>query len=209
VATTRWEIKKLQNELAALDRTPRPKAKALMDKSAVAKPIDGKEYHFEVRRDRIAFIDIEKLTDMIKSEVKLRLRMSGPRGRALSGVVGPVGDFSMRYEMGLAMPDSMADILDMREVSLQLRGWEIVPEGDLRGESFATVASPVSVYGRIINRINPATGTITLWIYPDGYPLYRRLRDDLHARGFLVAARPLPEGMSIRGSPGGSLSAGQ
>ena len=80
-----------------------------------------------------------------------------------------------------------------------------------RGAPSASIStvSPASVYGRITHRINPSTATITLWIYPDGYPLYRRLRDDLHARGFLVAARPLPAGMSIRGSPGGSLSAGQ
>jgi hypothetical protein len=48
-----------------------------------------------------------------------------------------------------------------------------------------------------------------MWVYADGFPLYRRLRDELHARGFLVAARPLPEGMTIKGSPSGSLSAGQ
>ncbi len=48
-----------------------------------------------------------------------------------------------------------------------------------------------------------------MWIYPDGFALYRRLRDDLHARGFTVAARPLPDNMTIRGSPSGSLSAGQ
>jgi hypothetical protein len=209
VATTRWEIKKIQGELVALEKTPRPKVNALMDKSAVAKPIDGKEYHFEVRRDRVAFLDIDKFTELVKTDVRLRLRMSSGRNRSLSGVVGPVGDFSMRYEMGMTMPESMAEMLDMRGVSLQLHGWELVPENDLRGESYETLASPASSYGRVIRRINPATATITLWIYPDGYPLYRRIRDELHAKGFLVAARPLPDGMSIRGSPGGSLSAGQ
>jgi hypothetical protein len=48
-----------------------------------------------------------------------------------------------------------------------------------------------------------------MWIYPDGFELFRKLRDDLHARGFMVAARPLPDGMSIRASPAGSQSAGQ
>ena len=48
-----------------------------------------------------------------------------------------------------------------------------------------------------------------MWVYPDGFALYRKLRDDLHERGYTVSARPLPEGMAIRGSPAGSVSAGQ
>jgi hypothetical protein len=52
-------------------------------------------------------------------------------------------------------------------------------------------------------------GTITLWVYPDSFTLYRRLRDELVTRGFSVAARPLPTGMTIRGSPMGTQSAAQ
>ncbi len=48
-----------------------------------------------------------------------------------------------------------------------------------------------------------------MWIYPDGFPLYRKLMESLHARVFLVAARPLPEGTAIRGIPSGSASAAQ
>jgi hypothetical protein len=61
----------------------------------------------------------------------------------------------------------------------------------------------------VLNRLNPERNSITLWVYADSYPLFRKLREDLHARGFLVAARPLPDGIPIRGSPAGSLSAGQ
>ena len=40
-----------------------------------------------------------------------------------------------------------------------------------------------------------------------GEPLFRQVRDDLTKRGFSVAARPLPAGMTIRGSPMGTQSA--
>jgi len=207
-AAARWEVDRLKAEVAALAQAPRAKARPLMDQGAVAKPIDGKEFHFEIRGDRVAFIDLEKLTESVKTDARLRMRL-GSRGRPMAGVVGPVGDFSMRYEMGPTVPESMSDLLDPREVSYALRGWEIVPEQDLRGETYETTRQPASVFARAIRRLNPSTATITLWIYPEGFPLYRRLREDLHARGFLVAARPLPDGMAIRGSPSGSLSAGQ
>ena len=205
---TKWEVKKLEEEVETLANLPRPKAQPLRDKGAVAKPVDGKEFHFEVRGDRVAYLDIEKLTDMVKTEVRLNLRMN-LRGKPFGGTVGPVGDFSMSYEMAPEMSDAIAEALGRREISYQLRGWEIVPERSDRGEPYERAWQPASSFARAVARLNPARASITFWIYPDGFGLYRRLRDDLHARGFLVAARPLPEGMSIRGSPAGSLSAGQ
>jgi hypothetical protein len=50
---------------------------------------------------------------------------------------------------------------------------------------------------------------VTFWVYPDSFELYSRLRDELVSSGFSVAGRPLPEGMTIRGSPMGSVSAAQ
>ena len=59
-------------------------------KSAVAKPTDGTEYHFEVRGNRVAFIDVDRLVEMVKTDARIRLRSGGQRGR-LANTVGPVG----------------------------------------------------------------------------------------------------------------------
>jgi hypothetical protein len=147
--------------------------------------------------------------DKLKSDARIRLRSGTVRGR-LAATVGPVGSFSLSYVLGRLLPDSIADIVDNRDAgSYNLLGWEIIPEGNNRGEAFEATRSPSSNYARAINRLSPGRDTVTMWIYPDAFPLYRKLRDDLHARGFLVAARPLPDGTAIRGSPVGSVSAGQ
>ncbi len=202
------ERDRLKRELAALERFPQTKAHPLMAKGAVAKPTDGTEYHFEVRRNRVAFVDLDRLVEMVKTDAKLKLRSGGPRGR-LASTVGPVGSFSLRYEMGRNIPEALAEMLNQGEMTYNLLGWEIVPEGPNRGETLESTRSPSSSYARAIRRLSPGHDTITMWIYPDGFALYRQLRDDLHAHGFLVAARPLPEGTTIKGSPSGSLSAGQ
>jgi hypothetical protein len=201
----RGERDRLKAELASLARVPVPRSKALMAKSAVAKPTDGEEFHFEVRRDRVSFIDLDKLIELVKDDARLRLRVGGGRSR-LAASVGPVGWFALRYEMGRGLPEGMGD---PREATYMLRGWEVVPETPDRGETLEETRARTSNYARAISRLNPGHDTVTMWIYPDGFALYRRLRDDLHARGFLVAARPLPEGTSIKGSPVGSVSAGQ
>ena len=105
------------------------------------------------------------------------------------------------------MPGSVEELLERKSLRYDLRAWELVPEFESRGETYEATKNPISEFTRAVNRINPDRGTITLWVYPDSFTLYRRLRDELVARGFSVAARPLPAGMTIRGSPMGTQSA--
>ncbi len=204
----RAERDQLKGEVAAIEKAPRPKAKLLADMNPVARPADGDEFHFELRRNRVAFIDLERLMEKVKTDAKLRIRLAdGPR--TIASQVGPVGPFSLRYEMSREPTLSVDDLLERGRVSYGLRGWEIVPEFEGRGDTFEASRSPVSDFSRALGRLSPARSTITMWVYPDSFALFRRLRDDLHARGFMVAARPLPEAMTIRGSPSGSLSASQ
>jgi hypothetical protein len=46
-------------------------------------------------------------------------------------------------------------------------------------------------------------------VYPDGFDAFRQIRQDLYRRGYVIAARPLPPGSPISGSPDGTKSAAQ
>lgn len=200
---------RLKGEVTVISRIPRPRAKVLSHKNPVAKPAEGEEFHFELNKERVAYIDLERLLDLVKKDAHLRIRLSDGM-RTVSSRVGPVGAFSLEYALAKSIPLSLEGLMEGRgSLAYNMRGWEVVPEFAGRGETFETSRSPISEFARAVSRINPAKGTITFWVYPDSFGLYRKLRDDLNAKGFLVAARPLPEGMAIRGSPSGSLSAGQ
>jgi|GEM_PF-782714 len=200
---------RLKAELNAVAAAPRPKARSLVLKNPVAKPSDGTEYHFEVRRNRVTFIDLDRLLEHVKADAKIRIRMSD-RGRVIESKVGPVGPFSIEYILGRGISSGIEELLmDRPGISYDLRGWELVPEYEQRGETYEQARQPISQFSLAVSRISPSKGTITMWVYPDGFELYRKLRDGLHDRGFTVAARPLPDGMAIRGSPAGSVSAGQ
>ena len=199
---------RLKEEVVALSRAPRPRAKVLSNKNPVARPTEGNEYHFEIRGDRVTFIDLERLLLMVKNDARLRIRLSDG-ARVVDSRVGPVGAFSLHYSLMRSIPGGLEELMERRGVSYQLRAWEVVPEFEGRGETFDATRGPISEFARVLNRLNVAKDSITLWTYPDGFDLFRKLRDDLRARGFTVAARPLPQGMAVRGSPAGSLSAGQ
>jgi hypothetical protein len=207
-ARLRAERGKIEAELTSLANAPKTKRKSLIDRTPVARPAEGNEYHFEVRRDRVTVIDLERLLERVKIDAQLRIRMN-EGNRPISSTIGPVGAFSLRYELGRSIADAVGDLVEMRKPTYTLRSWELVPEFDGRGETFDAAFRPASEFARTINRLSPSHATITMWVYPDGFALYRKLRDELHTRGFVVAARPLPANLPIRGSPAGSLSAGQ
>jgi hypothetical protein len=194
--------------VTTLRQLPRPKSASILSKSPVARPAVSDEYHFELQRNRITFINLERLLQMTREDAQVRIRMTD-RLPAISSRVGPVGAFSLEYELVRAVPGSMEELLERKSIRFDLRAWELVPEFENRGETIETTRSPLSEFSRAVNRISPAHATITLWVYPDSFLLYRRIRAELVERGFSVAARPLPEGMTIRGSPQGTQSAAQ
>lgn len=205
----RAESDRLQGELAAIAEAPRPRARPLVEKTPVARPPSGDEFHFEVRHGRIAYIDLEGLLDRVRTDAKVQIRLADRLG-PIGGTVGPEGDFSIHYEMS---PDGLdiGDVLSRSPIraSYSLNAWEIIPRSEVRGETLVQALQPGSDFSRAVNTLSPSSASLTLWVYPDSFALYRQLRELLHQRGFLVAARPLPAGVAIRGSPGGSLSASQ
>ena len=207
-ALLRAERDRLRGEVARLDKIPKPRPKSLVDQNPVAKQVQGEEHHFEIRRDRVTYINLDKLVEIVKQDAKLRVRLSNG-ARVITSRVGPVGSFSMRYEFAMAVPGSVEELMERRGVNFDLRSWELVPEFDGRGETYDAAMRPMSEYNRALHRIDAGRSTVTIWVYPDGFRLYRKLRDALHARGYLVAARPLPEGIPMRASSNGSFSAGQ
>jgi hypothetical protein len=197
----------VEKEIVALRSAPRAKATSIISRTPVSKVARNEEFHFELRHDRVSYINLTQLLNMCKSDAQVRLRLSDRVG-VISSKVGPVGDFSLLYVLSRAV-DGADDLFDRRSMRYDLRGWELVPSGEMRGETFEAAQNPISQFSRAIGRISPGSATITLWVYPDSFGLYRQLRDGLAAHGYTVAARPLPDGMSIRGSPMGSLSAAQ
>ena len=203
----RSDLEKLRAEVAQLRTLPRPKATSILTKSPVSRPAWSDEFHFELRRNRVTFINLDRLLELAKADAQVRIRMSDRTG-VITSQVGPVGSFSLGYALGRATT-AIDELIERQSIRFDLKGWELIPESENRGETYEATRNPLSQYSQAINRLAPSRTVLTFWVYPDSFTLYRRLRAELMARGFSVAGRPLPEGMTIRGSPMGSVSATQ
>ncbi|HJT79154.1 MAG TPA: hypothetical protein VJ739_18300, partial [Gemmataceae bacterium] len=78
-----------------------------------------------------------------------------------------------------------------------------------RGETAEAALAPGSEFRQVADVIDPQQTTVTFWVYPDSFALYRRLRDYLYQRDVIVAGRPLPDGAPIASSRHGTRSRGQ
>jgi hypothetical protein len=201
------ERDRLKAEVASLRSLPLPKATSILSKNPVSQPAGGDEFHFELRRDRVSFVNLDRLLELAKSDAQVRIRMADRRGM-ITSQVGPVGSFSLTYVLGRAQP-GLEELMERQSIRFDLRGWEVVPASENRGDTYEATRNPISQYAMAIKRLTPGRSVVTMWVYPDSYKLFRKLRDELNDAGFSVAGRPLPEGMTIRGSPMGSVSAAQ
>jgi len=191
----RERSKRVIAEIEALRKAPSRK-QTLRYRVPVSHPLQSEELLFECRHGRISFIDYGKFMAEIENTLSdgEKLRSTG----RYSGVTEPVGPFRMHYTVEIDPYTSKAAL-----------SWEIEPVSFVRGETLEQALAPGSEFRRVIDSIEPASTAVTLCVYPDSFPLYRKLRDYMHERDIVVAGRPLPEGASIAASRNGTASRGQ
>lgn len=175
----------------------------------VAKLVDSKEVHFQVQNNRVAHIPLEQLIE----EVKRRARSEASRlvtQNEWTDSVGPAGGFQLRfvlrrYDVPIDMPGQNRATASY----VRVEHWVLLPVSPHLGEPVEEALKPGSRFWDVVRRYSNQETVVTLWVYPESFGAYRQLRAALHAAGYACAARPLPSGVPISGSPRGSKSAAQ
>jgi hypothetical protein len=209
-AELRQRIQKLAQEIQALQQLP-PLKKTLHYRTPVSRPVDSEELLFECCRKRVTFVDIAALL----SEVRNGIEEKGKPLRTqwqVKDVAGPIGPFRLRYtlERERGLLDAVSGVPETSgSFRYGLTSWQVEPILADRGESAEAALADGSEFRQVVDRIDPQQTVVTFWIYPDSFPLFRRLRDFLYERDVVVAGRPLPDGIPIASSRRGSVSRGQ
>jgi biopolymer transport protein ExbD len=197
----RVRLKKRKAEAAAADKQPNRVEKLEHHITPVSRVIteNETELHFRCHSSVVTAVPIEELVDRMKAQME-RQRDVIVRMKKYSGSVGPVRGWNLNYVI------ETQQLLGMVRASVSQ--FELLPESDLTGERSDVALRPDSAFRNELRKAEPGS-TITFWVYPDSFVLFRKLQALAHREGFTVAARPLPEGQPIMGSPNGSRSAAQ
>jgi hypothetical protein len=176
----------------------------------LARVVQGKEEHFQLRGGRIAHIPLEELLARLKADAPSQFWKLKDLPEA-TGMAGPIDGFRLRYTFQKVEVPLEDQIAGKRLVGsfAQLSQWTLVPSDNLLGETLEEALGPQSNFRSVLARHKARDTTITLWTYPDSFGEFRQLKKELYLLGFPIAGRPLPADAPIGGSPRGSKSAAQ
>jgi len=190
------ELKDIQDQLGANVETKRTKIVLEHLPTPMAKTVFSREMHVRLKDGRVTVIPWDRLVQTLKDQAPMAARRSASK-KTLEDKLGPINGFMLRYRMS-AIPGGFE--LERFEI-------DVIPEniGETLEESLQTGGM---LRGELSSRV-PAETVVTVWVYPDSFGEFRRLKTALYREGFLAAARPLPDDILIGASPRGTRSAAQ
>ncbi|HIK93658.1 MAG TPA: hypothetical protein EYG03_17045 [Planctomycetes bacterium] len=176
--------------------------------SPVGSSVTEGEVHFRLSSGRIAHIPLESLLDRLKAQVSAR-RSVVMKFHRYEGVIGPIGGFHMRYTVERQTVSPLQALqYGQGAYRVSVSRWSILPAETLEAEPMEAALRVGSRMRQIMESTDPDT-VITVWLYPNDFKHFGRVREFAHGLNLRVAARPLPNGTPIAGSPNGSRSTSQ
>ena len=173
----------------------------------MAKTVFGDEIHFRLKENRLSVVPVEKLIEEIRRDFERVVSRS--RDGRMDAAVGPIRGYVARYAMDKDREMiSRSGQLQMA-TRVQLVGMTVEPLEEPYGQPIRKVLAGSSELDIELAGRDPGSTTITVWVYPDSFAAFRKLKEHLYARGFATAARPLPIGHAISGGPQGTRSNAQ
>jgi hypothetical protein len=175
----------------------------------ISRAVDGPEAHLLISNGRVLFVPLEALLEEFQSQARGQAHklLDQPE---LTDTVGPVEGFRMRYTLERHdVPPEEFRATGRGGSYVGLQRWTLTPTSSDLGEPVRLALQQGSDFQHKLSKILPGRTTITIWVYPDGFDAFREIRKELYRQGFSIAARPLPMGEPIAGSPKGSKSAAQ
>lgn len=176
--------------------------------NALGREVSGPELHFRLEGNRVSVVPVDRLASELKARIE-RNRDSLLRMERYEGQVGPIEGYKMHYMMQQERASVLEELrFGQGFVKMSVVFWELLPQEGFPTESGDEAIRRGSKFYTALQRAGP-DATITFWVYPDSFELHRRLQEFVHSAGYEVAARPLPYGVPIAGSPNGSRSVAQ
>jgi len=208
IASAKRELEDLQKAKAKALQTDRPVVAVSHLPTPMAKTVFGEELHFRLKGGRLAVVPIDRLVEAIQRD--FQRSVAGSRNGMMDSAVGPIQGFVARYEMEKSHETISRNGQIGTATRVQLVSMVLEPMSEPHGEPLETMLAQqgsfldIELAGRA-----PDKTTITVWVYPDSFAEFRRLKEHLYTRGYATAARPLPMDRPIAGGPQGSKSIAQ
>jgi len=210
LSESQFELKQLEalQEQAALAPAAKPEIVENYP-TPLSRAVEGEEAHVLLSGGRVVFVPVEPLLELFRTDAKRQAYKLRDQ-EELTDTVGPVEGFRLRYTLErYEIPPETVRETGQGGSFARLKRWTLVPGASDLGEPVRLALQEGSDFRRQLSRALPGRTVVTIWVYPDSFEAFRRIRKELYRQGYAIAARPLPAGAPIGGSPEGSKSAAQ
>lgn len=208
LAKAQQELEELERARLAAERMGPPPGVIEHLPTPMAKTVFGHEYHFRLAHGRLSYIPWDEFVERMKVDAPQKMHRLKDQTQFTESL-GPIEGFVMKYTIKKFERTMQSAGAVATQQRAELDRFVIEPLHEPEGELLDRAMRPSSDFRDRIDRLDPAKSTITVWVYPDSYHQFRDLKKLLFDRGYLAAARPLPEGHPIGASPDGTRSAAQ
>ena len=174
----------------------------------MAKTVFGREEHFRLENGRLAYVPWEQLVEQLKTEAREKMwKLKGTS--KITEEFGPIGGYRVRYTLKNVRRSIDTGGVTMVQQGVELDHFVVLPMRNDLGDPVDRLFQQDSDFRSRLQGWDPRKTTLTVWVYPDNFEEFRKLKTELYQLGFLTAARPMPEGHPIGGSPNGVRSSAQ
>jgi hypothetical protein len=209
LAQSKTQLEQLSRQRAEAENTPGQPVVVESYPTPISRQVDGPEAHVMIAHGRVVFVPMEALIEEVKSQLRRQAYKLADQPE-LTDTIGPIEGFRLRYTLARhdVAPDGPRGT-GRAGSYIQVQHFSLIPVADDLGEPVRLALEAGSDFRQKLAKILPGRTTVTIWVYPDGFDAFRQIRKELYRLGYAIAARPLPPGELIGGSPDGSKSAAQ
>jgi hypothetical protein len=206
LSDVRSRLAEIEQARKVVETAPAPAVQVESYPTPLGRTVDGREVHLQLRGGRIAFIPLEELLARFKSDAERKVHKLADAS-AFTETIGPEGGFRLRYTLERhEVTATESNRTGRAGTYIRLKQWTLIPVEENLGETIDEALAENSQFRQAVADRRARGATITCWTYPDSFDVFRRLKKELYRMDFAVAARPLPQGTPISGSPDGSKS---
>jgi hypothetical protein len=210
LSESQFQLEQLQRRREQLENQPAA-APVVVESypTPISHAVDGPEAHIMISAGRVVFVPMDQLIERLKQELHRQAYRLGSRDE-WTDTVGPIDGFRVRYKLVRRdIPLETARETGRGGTVIRIEEFSLIPTADDLGEPVRLALEEGSDFRRQMAKTLPGRTTVTIWVYPNGFDAFRQVRKELYRQGYAIAARPLPAGEHISGSPDGSKSAAQ
>lgn len=205
LSESRFQLDQLVRQRQEVENAPGEPVVVESYPTPISRAVDGPEAHLLISNGRVVFVPLQPLLEEFQTQAKRQVYKLRDQPE-LTDTVGPVGGFRLRYTLER---HDISSETGRGGAYARLEKWTLIPTSSDLGEPVRLALEQESDFRQALSKILPGRTTITIWVYPDGFAAFRQIRKELYRLGYAIAARPLPPGTPISGSPEGSKSAAQ